>query len=142
MYANGPNAFPSLGQTKRTARAFRLLLLLVVLRPIGNVLLAWGMKHSSSVFSATPLTYLRTITNPFVIGGVLFLVLALLIRMAMLSIADLSLVVPLTASGYIVTTFLGRFVLNEHVSNEQWVGSFLIFLGASLVTSEMRPVIV
>ena len=115
------------------AHAYKMLFLLLLLRPLGNVSLAWGMKHSARLIFG-PFPFLRAILNPFVAGGVVLLVLALLVRMAMLSVADLSLVVPLTASGYILSTVLGRFILDEPVSSKQWIGTVLIFLGASFVT--------
>jgi drug/metabolite transporter (DMT)-like permease len=115
-----------------------MVLLMVVLRPLGNLSLAWGMKHSASVLSGSALANLLVVTNPFVASGVFLLVLTLLIRLATLSIADLSLVLPLTALGYVLSTALGRFVLGEAVSRTQWAGTVLIFVGASLVTSERR----
>ncbi|MFL6449124.1 MAG: EamA family transporter [Bryobacteraceae bacterium] len=111
---------------------------MILVRPLGNLSLAWGMKHSASVLSGSAVANLLVVANPFVAVGVLLLILALLIRMAALSIADLTLVVPLTAVGYVLSTALGRFVLGETVSRTQWMGTVLIFLGASLVTSERR----
>lgn len=111
---------------------------MILLRPLGNVSLAWGMKHTASLLSASVSSSLQVVANPFVVGGVFLLVLTLLIRIATLSVADLSLVLPLTAVGYVLSTALGRFVLGETVSNTQWLGTVLICLGASLVTSERR----
>ncbi len=111
---------------------------MVLLRPLGNVSLAWGMKHSASLLAGSLYSSLLVVTNPFVAGGVFLLVLTLLIRIATLSVADLSLVLPLTAVGYVLSTALGRFVLGEAVSSTQWLGTVLICLGASLVTSERR----
>lgn len=79
--------------------------------------------------------------NPFVALGIAALVLGLLTRMALLSLADLSFVVPLTATGYIVSTFLGKFFLSEQVTSGRWLGTVLIFLGTALVsfTSQTTP---
>jgi drug/metabolite transporter (DMT)-like permease len=131
------NALP--GATwRQIARAYRLVLLMVLLRPLANLSLAWGMKHTASLLSGSPYSTLLAIANPFVTGGVLLLILTLLLRIATLSVADLSLVLPLTAVGYVISTALGRFVLGEAVSPTQWLGTVLIVLGASLVTSERR----
>ena len=124
--------------SRRRAHAYRLVLLMILLRPLGNVSLAWGMKHSASLLSGSIHSSLLVVANPFVAGGVFLLVLTLLIRIATLSVADLSLVLPLTAVGYVLSTALGRFVLGEAVSRTQWLGTVLICLGASLVTSERR----
>jgi drug/metabolite transporter (DMT)-like permease len=116
-------------------RAYRLLGLVLVLRPFGNVSLAWGMKHFSQVLSMNPSVYLRAMLNPFVMLGIAMLVLALLTRMALLSLADLSFVVPVTALGYIFSTLLGKVFLSEEVSAARWLGTVLIFLGTALVSS-------
>ncbi|MFL6416892.1 MAG: hypothetical protein ACJ74Y_14610 [Bryobacteraceae bacterium] len=124
-------------EVRRKAHAYRLVLLMIILRPLGNVSLAWGMKHSAPFLSGIS-AGLLAVSNPFVLGGVALLVLTLLIRIATLSVADLSLVLPLTAVGYVLSTALGRFILSEAVSPSQWFGTVLICLGASLVTSERR----
>lgn len=124
--------------SRRKAHAYRLVLLMVLLRPLGNLSLAWGMKHAPSLLSGSVYATLLVVANPFVMGGIVLLVLTLLIRIATLSVADLSLVLPLTAVGYVLSTALGRFVLGEAVSRTQWMGTVLICLGALLVTSEQR----
>jgi uncharacterized membrane protein len=55
--------------------------------------------------------------------------------MALLSLADLSFVLPLTATGYILSALLGKFFLGEQVSSERWLGTVLVFLGIVLVGS-------
>lgn len=77
--------------------------------------------------------YLRAMLNPFVAAGITMLVLALLTRVALLSLADLSFVPPLTATGYILSAFPGKVFLNEQVSSSQWLGTLLIFFGVVLV---------
>jgi drug/metabolite transporter (DMT)-like permease len=134
---------PQTGAGNRTSvfRAYRLLALVLFLRPFGNLCLAWGMKHFAAVLSLNPFVYLRALMNPFVALGIAALVLGLLTRMALLSLADLSFVLPLTASGYIVSTFLGKFFLSEQVSSGRWLGTVLIFVGTALVsfTSQTTP---
>lgn len=115
--------------------AYRLLALVLVLRPLGNVCLAWGVKHFPQVLSMNPLPYVRALANPYVALGIAALVLGLLTRMALLSLADLSFVLPLTATSYVFSTLLGRFFLSEQVSSGRWLGTALIFLGTTLVGS-------
>ncbi|HEX4748842.1 MAG TPA: hypothetical protein VH302_04805 [Bryobacteraceae bacterium] len=119
--------------TRLSARVYRLLALVLVLRPFGNLSLAWGMRHFSFMLAANPFLYVRALFNPFVAMGVGALVLGLLTRMALLSMADLSLVLPLTASGYILSTLLGKAVLREEVTACRWLGTVLIFAGAIVV---------
>jgi drug/metabolite transporter (DMT)-like permease len=118
-----------------TARAYRLLILTLLLRPFGNLSLAWGMHHFTRLLAWQPLSYLQALLNPFVALGISMLILALLTRMALLSVADLSFVLPLTATGYIITALLGKVFLNEDVGSNRWLGTCLIFAGVVLVGS-------
>lgn len=116
-------------------RAYRLLILVLILRPFGNLSLAWGMRHVSNILSTGALGYIRPVLNPFVVLGIALLILATLTRMALLSLADLSLVLPLTATGYILSALLGKFLLSEQVTLERWAGVLLIFVGTVVVGS-------
>ena len=106
------------------------LVLVIVSQPLGNLALTMGMKHRNL---ASPLDYLAAIFSPYVAVGILLLIVWLLSRMALLSWADLSYVLPLTAVGYIATALLGRFVLEERISLVRWSGTLLIVAGTSLV---------
>lgn len=123
-----------IGSSNR-GHALRMLLSTVLLRPFGNLSLAWGMKHFPQALAIDPVPYLRAFANPFVTVGILMLIISLLTRMALLSIADLSVVLPLTAVGYILSTLLGSVFLGEHVSLQHWMGTALVFLGVALVSS-------
>lgn len=128
----------------RAARTYQLLILVLLLRPFGNLSLAWGMKHVSTIVSLNPLPYLRAMLDPYVAVGILLLILSLLVRMALLSLADLTYVVPMTAAGYVISTVLARVFLQENVSTEGWIGTVLVFLGIALVgptsrTSTVQP---
>lgn len=122
------------------SRTYQLLALTVCLRPLGNLLLAWGMKHFPRIVSFSPLPYLQTMLNPYVATGILLLILSLLVRMALLSLADLSYVVPMTASGYIISTALAEFFLKENVSARGWAGTLLVFLGTVIVGPASRVI--
>jgi drug/metabolite transporter (DMT)-like permease len=125
--------------TRQRTRSETLLLTcaVVLLNGFGNLALAYGMKHQEAV-SANPLGYVRALFNPIVAVGVCMLVLWLLTRMTLMSWADLSFVVPITALGYVLSTILGRFFLNEQVGVRQWMGTLLIFAGAALVNTTQQ----
>jgi uncharacterized membrane protein len=124
--------------TSMPARAYRLLALVLVLRPLGNLSLAWGMRHFSSLLALNPFLYVRAMFNPYVALGIGALIFGLFTRMALLSLADLSVVLPLTASGYILSTLLGKIFLREEVNLYRWLGTILIFAGALVVGSSTR----
>lgn len=119
----------------RAGRTLSLLAAFVVLRAFGNLALAFGTKQFPEVLAANPLAYLRAMLSPFVAMGVGMLILAMLLRMVVLGIADLSFVLPLTAIGYVFAALLGRFILHEQVSPQRWIGTVLIFIGVALVGS-------
>ncbi len=115
-------------------RTCSVLLLFIALKAVGNLSLAWGMKHLPAA-GANPLSYIRAMLDPFVALGVVSLIAALLARMVLLSLADLSFVLPVTAVGYVIAAFLGKAVLGETVTHRRWLGTILIFIGAILVGS-------
>ena len=100
--------------------------------------MAWGMKHVPEKMSMDPALFLHAMLNPFVAMGIVALILALLTRMALLSLADLSYVLPVTAIGYVISVFLGKMFLHETVTRQRWMGTLLIFAGALLVGSTSR----
>src|SRR4026209_99923 len=56
------------------------------------------------------------LSNPWIIVGILLLIIFLAGYMAALSWADLSFVLPATAPGYILTAILSRVFLQEQIS--------------------------
>jgi drug/metabolite transporter (DMT)-like permease len=104
-------------------------------RAFGNLSLAWGAKHISEGLAINPFAYLRAMLNPFIALGILLLIGGMLSRMALLSLADLSFVLPMTSVGYIISAVFGRLFLHETVTPERWLGVVLIFLAALLVGS-------
>lgn len=119
----------------KTIRTYLLLLLFLGLRAFGNLSLAWGTKHLPERLAADPLVYLRSMLDPGIALGIGMLIVALLVRLALLSVADLSFVLPMTATGYVLAALLGRFFLQEAVSPGRWLAVALIFGGAALVSS-------
>ena len=111
-------------------RAFALLI--VLSNSFGNLLVALGMRASPDV-SAAPLEIIRAILQPQVFLGIVLLILWMLMRMALLSWADLTYVVPVTAVGYVISAVLGRLFLNEQISAARWAGTILIVGGTILV---------
>ena len=112
---------------------FALALAVVFFNAFGNLSLAWGMKHLSQAMGINPLDYIRAMLNPFVAVGVVLLILWLLTRMALMSWADLSFVLPLTGVGYVLAAVLGKLFLAEDVTPRHWIGTLLIFAGIAVV---------
>lgn len=120
------------------ARVLALLILFISLKAVGNLSLAWGTKHLPEHLSANPVHYVVAMVNPFIFSGIVMMVLSLLTRMALLSLADLSFILPVTSVGYVVSALLGVTLLGEKVTPAAWLGTLLIFAGAAIVSSTPR----
>ena len=120
------------------SRTAWLVVFVTLLKPVSNLFLAWGMKHFSSGVSLNPIFYLGAMLDPLVTAGIVMQIVWLLARMSLLSVADLSFVLPVTAAGYGISTVLGRFVLHEQVSASRWMGAILISLGTGLAAGTSR----
>ena len=127
-----PAALPIPPHTSKL-KTLALVLAVVFLNAVGNVFLAWGMRHIATQVSVNPVDYIRAMLNPFVASGIVLLIFWLLTRMALLSWADLSFVLPLTGLGYILTAVFGKYILAENVPLGHWFGTLLIFAGTAMV---------
>ncbi len=87
----------------------------------GNLCLSLGMKSAAGILS------------PWVAGGVALLIVWTLSKLMLLSWADLSFVLPVTAIGYPLSAFAGRWFLGETITPERWGGTALIVAGMVLV---------
>ncbi len=113
-------------------RTHILTFLVIVTNVIGNILLSHGM-HNAKVLSWSPLPYLHAVLNPWVALGVLILTAWMITDLALLSLADLSYVLPVTSSAYILIAILGHFVLGERISPLRWAGIVVVTTGVMLV---------
>lgn len=94
---------------------------------LGNFALAWGMKHAAP--GAGPIL---SLLHPAVIAGIVLLIVWTLLRMKLLSFADLTYVLPVTSVGYVLNALLGAAFLSETISPARWAGTILIMAGAAL----------
>jgi drug/metabolite transporter (DMT)-like permease len=119
-------------------KTFLVVSLAVISQATANTLLSKGMKVIASMpafsdgFSPVMLAY--ALKNPFIWGGILLLILFFVCFLSAVSWADLSLVLPITALGYILNVFSGKYFLDEPVSTARWFGSVFIVLGVFLVS--------
>ena len=113
------------------------MLLVIATNVLGNVSLSRGMHQVGRIVSASPLDYLRAFANPWTLIGICVLVIWMLSDLALLSRADLSFVLPVTASAYVLVALGGHFLLRDHISWERWTGILLITIG--VVLAEETP---
>jgi drug/metabolite transporter (DMT)-like permease len=111
----------------------RLFAALTILSNVaGNSALTKGMQQLGPVGN-TPAALIGALFHPWVALGVALLIVWTLTHMALLSWADLSYVMPVTAISYVVTAFAARLFLGEYVSVYRWTGIVLITAGVTLV---------
>jgi drug/metabolite transporter (DMT)-like permease len=95
------------------------------------------MHQVGRIVSASPLDYVKAFANPWTIVGVCILSIWMLSDLALLSRADLSFVLPVTASAYVLVAIVGHFALHDRISWERWIGVLLITGG--VVLAEETP---
>jgi drug/metabolite transporter (DMT)-like permease len=119
-------------------RKTQLLVVLVVVSNVaGNVSLSHGMQQVGRIISASPFDYLKAFANPWTAAGICILAIWMLCDLALLSRADLSFVLPVTASAYVLVALFGKFLLQDHISWQRWLGIVLITGG--VVLAEETP---
>lgn len=75
----------------------------------------------------------KVLTNPTTLAGVAAYALEILLWLAVLSEAPLSVAFPVAALAYCGVLLTSRFVLGERVSARRWLGASVITLGVALV---------
>jgi drug/metabolite transporter (DMT)-like permease len=107
--------------------------LAVIANTLGNFLLSVGMRSMDFKPWASPLQYLRIFANPWIDAGVILLLIWFAAQLSLLSWADLSYVLPITAASYVLTAVLGKVFLHEFISISRWFGILVISMGVLLV---------
>ena len=101
--------------------------------------LGHGMRSVGDISSFSPVDLvasgIASLASPWVAVGVCLLAVFFAAHTLLLSWADLSYVLLVTASGYAVVALLSIMVLGETVTLARWAGIALITCGVALVGS-------
>jgi drug/metabolite transporter (DMT)-like permease len=119
-------------------KTFVHVLIAAVIGGTGHVMLSKGMKLVGDLTEA-PADRLagmvgRAVSNPWLLTGVALQATFFFLYLTLLSRANVSLVLPLTAIDYIVVALLAQFLLAEPVTPTRWAGIGLIVAGVLLVS--------
>ena len=115
-----------------------LVVIACVLGGAGHVLLSKGMRTVPDLTEA-PTGLLggllaRALGNPWTLLGVLLQASFFVMYLTLLSRAEVSKILPMTAVDYIVVAILAQYVLGELVTPGRWAGIGLIVAGVYLVS--------
>lgn len=110
---------------------------MIIAGPVGNLLLAKGMKDLGPIrfWPASELLplFVRVFSSWTIWVGIACLIGFVVSFMLALSVADYSFVQPAAALSYFVIALLGVLVLGEKVSPWRWAGIAVICLGVSFI---------
>ena len=125
---------PGFSAVKQHWRVTLFVAIVVCGNLAGNVLLRAGVHRQPAAPSLSLVPYLQALLSPWVVAGVLLLMLALASQLTLLSWADLSYVAPMTSIGYVLTPLAGGLFLHEPLSSARSAAILLITAGVTLVS--------
>ena len=110
------------------------ILVPVTLAAIGQMILKIGMNQVGAIKLSDGISGLiRTFTNPYVFGGLVFFGLNAFLWLIVLSREKLSFAYPMVAFAYVITILLSKFVLHEDVPSLRWAGLAVIVVGILMI---------
>lgn len=125
---------PGISKRRNRIKVLIAMSFAVTFGALGDVSLSKGMRMIGNANIQGPLhAFTATVTNFYVIAGVLLLLAFLMLYLTSLSWEDLSYVLPLTAVDYVLVTLFAYFLLHEQVNELRWAGSLLVAIGIALV---------
>jgi uncharacterized membrane protein len=120
-----------------TARTALFIGIIVMAGQLGDICLSLAMKTVGEVKRFTPLNVLRFLGRAIRVNwlwiGIGLMAVAFFSLLALLSWANVSLVVPATAASYAVGALGAKFLLGENVTHERWIGVIIVCVGVALV---------
>ena len=119
-----------------------LLFLIVAAGTGGELCVSRAMKGLGEVHDFRPVALVRFVGRALRVGwmwlGVAMMAVAFAALLGMLSIQDVSFVVPVTALSYAGGAAGARLLLAERINAERWLGIAVICLGVTLVWLSQR----
>ena len=119
-------------------KTFLLVLVAALIGGTGHVMLSKGMKTVGDLTEA-PGSLLggmlaRAMSSPWLLLGVTLQATFFVLYLTLLSRANVSQVLPMTALDYVVVAFLAQLLLAEAVTPARWLGIGFIVVGVFLVS--------
>jgi drug/metabolite transporter (DMT)-like permease len=115
-----------------------LIAMMVLGDSAGDVFLTKGMKQVGEISALRPRALLtigaRVISNKSFLLGIFFMAVTFVSFLIVISWADLSLVFPAKSLVYVLSTLGAKFLLEETVTAQRWMGIVLVCLGVALTS--------
>ncbi|PYM34602.1 MAG: hypothetical protein DME15_08465 [Candidatus Rokuibacteriota bacterium] len=119
-------------------KTFLLVLVAALIGGTGHVMLSKGMKTVGDLTDAPgPMLggmLARAMSSPWLLLGVTLQATFFVLYLTLLSRANVSQVLPMTALDYVVVAFLAQLLLAEAVTPARWLGIGFIVVGVFLVS--------
>jgi drug/metabolite transporter (DMT)-like permease len=110
---------------------------IIIAGTAGELCVTRAMKTIGEVTDFRPHAVIGVIGRAMRVGwmwiGIGLMTAAFFALLVMLSLENVSLVIPVTALSYVAGTLGGEFFLGERVTRQRWAGVLLVCLGVTLV---------
>lgn len=116
-----------------------MIIVLVLLNSAGDMSTATAMRRVgdfSEIHQQTGILGVvrAVLTEPWFYAGLIAMALSFFSLLAALSLIDLSVVIPASASlTFLLNLFGAKFILKEHVSRRRWLSGILVLCGIVLL---------
>ncbi|HKM66903.1 MAG TPA: hypothetical protein VJX70_07040 [Candidatus Acidoferrum sp.] len=118
-------------------RVIPMLIFFVLCNTGGELAMSYGMKKVGEPQSFRPMALLRfvwvAVRNQWLWVAIPLLAASFYSLLILFSWAPVSVVIPASASNYIVGTVGAKYLLKEEISFKRWMGVVLVCLGVTLV---------
>jgi drug/metabolite transporter (DMT)-like permease len=116
-----------------------LMIAVVVLGgSLGDIFITKAMKQIGEISTLNLRELLRiawrALANKLFLAGIFSMAVSFFSFLAVLSWADLSLVLPATSISFVLSTIGAKLYLNEQISLSRWIGIVLVCAGVALVS--------
>jgi drug/metabolite transporter (DMT)-like permease len=114
-----------------------LLFLIVAAGTGGEICVTRAMKSVGEVMDFRPAALIRFVLRAIRVGwmwlGIAMMTVAFFALLGMLSIENVSFVVPVTALSYVAGVVGAVFFLHERISRQRWIGVIVVCIGVTIV---------
>ncbi len=118
-------------------RVALMLIFFVLCNTGGEIAMSYGVKQVGEPQGFRPMALLRFVwaaaKNRWLWVAIPLLAASFYSLLILFSWAPVSVVIPASASNYIVGTFGAKYLLKEDVSFKRWMGVLMVCLGVTLV---------